>query len=88
MRLTLPLAVVIAAILIGGSILGAVWEDHYLQDRYELVTPVGSERPIGWRLDKRTGTVTLCELGPQQNPFVLIQPNTGTPNSPRRPDQR
>jgi hypothetical protein len=73
---------VIAGLLVAASILGAVWEHHYLQDRYELAMPVSSDAPIGWRLDKRTGKVTLCELAPQQNPFALIQPDPGTPIRP------
>jgi hypothetical protein len=85
-RFIVPGAIVIAGALIGASIVGAVWESHYLEGRYELVTSSGSDSGLGWRLNKHTGVVVPCELAKSSDPFLDMPPLRGSP--PVRPVDR
>jgi hypothetical protein len=88
-----PIAVIIASAIIGPSIIGAGLEDYYLKDRYELSTTVSSDTALGWRLDRRSGIVTVCELAknrsisadpPGNDPFadLHLPPVKGSRNRP------
>jgi hypothetical protein len=57
-----PGAIILAAVIIGLSIVGAALGSRYLEGRYELSTTGNGDTPLGWRLDRRTGAVVVCEL--------------------------
>jgi hypothetical protein len=59
-----PLAVIMAAIIIGGCVLGSGCFDHY-----QIATTVSNDTPIAWRLNKLTGQMVACELAKNPNPF-------------------
>jgi hypothetical protein len=62
-----PIAIIIASAIIGASIVGATVATFYLWDRYELAT-TGGDTALGWRLNRRTGAVVVCELA--KNPAI------------------
>jgi hypothetical protein len=67
-----PVALVAGSILIGASIVGSTVLSIYLAspiDPYELVVGSNKDGMLGWRLNKRTGEIVVCELAP--NPFAM-----------------
>jgi hypothetical protein len=64
MTLNTPLAIIVAALIIGGCVLGSA----YL-DRYQIATTVSAGTPIAWKLNKHTGKLVACELAVNPNPF-------------------
>jgi hypothetical protein len=61
-------AILVGSGIIGLSVLATPVVNHYLSDRYELATTIDNETALGWRLDKRTGAVTVCELARREPP--------------------
>jgi hypothetical protein len=86
-----PGAIIAAAIIVGASNAGIALANWVLQDRYELSTTVNGEDMIGWRLNKRTGRVVVCELArnpsasavpPGDDPFADFPAVKGSRNRP------
>jgi hypothetical protein len=67
-RLRTPGAIIVAAVIVGLSVIGAAVGNRLLEGRYELVVADNNGGLLGWRLNKRTGDVAVCELAP--NPFA------------------
>jgi hypothetical protein len=66
--MTNQIAIIVGALIIGISIVGASFID-----RYEIsAAQGGSGNSVAWRLDKRTGETQLCFLGPTADPFAKI----------------
>ena len=76
-RLRTPGAIIVAAAIVGLSVVGTAVGNRVLEGRYELVVADNNGGPLGWRLNKRTGVVTICELAP--NPLVAPAPAKDDP---------
>ena len=80
-------SILIGSGIIGLSIVATGLGSHYFADRYELSVATANGDAIGWRLNKRTGVVTICELARDpraalppspDNPFAIFPPVMGS----------
>ena len=70
-------AILIGSWLIGLSVMATGLGSYYFADRYELSVATNNGDAIGWRLNRRTGVVTVCELA--KNPRTTAPADRNDP---------
>ena len=70
-----PTAIIVASVIVGGSISAAIVESVRLSDHYEIATTTDGDTALGWRLNKQTGKLVICKVTRNDNPFANIDPS-------------